>query len=475
MGSRVRIRNSLRPAVLLALAALVTPTAPLAAADGDPLAVHFAAFDFGGSNLDSGEAVVVQPDGKVVVAGTVATGAGTYALALARFLPGGGLDNSFGFSGGVLDPFGFSLNHNGVALRRLADGRFLVAGALEQSAGDQDFFVGRLLDSGAPDGSFGSTFTGVTVVSFDQGGDWTDALSAMTVDRSGRILLVGSVDVSPTDIDFGVARLTADGLLDTMFSGDGKATVDFPGSQIDFGLAVDVDSDGRVVLAGATWATDAGGHFNVALARLLSNGTLDSGFGSGGTLVGGMAEGGTNNEFAWAVAVWPDGEIVVGGDIATGVDEWEFLLVSYSPTGAFVNLTLGPYCSFGSPTCPAPQDSIRALRLQSDGKIVFGGLGRGLAGNSDFGVGRFHRNLAVDFSFGDSGRAILDLGYGIGGGNDAGTALTFDHDGRIVVAGWAEWNGLDTDFAWARFDSSYIFADGFEWPGGTSRWSSTVP
>ena len=146
-----------------------------------------------------------------------------------------------------------------------------------------------------------------------------------------------------------------------------------------------------------------------------------------------------------------------------------------SPTGVQLGGTQWWYCGFGSPTCPAPQDSIRALRLQGDGKIVFGGFGRGLAGNSDFGVGRLHREMTIDFSFGNAGRAILDLGYGVGGGNDSGTALAFDHDGRIIVAGWAEWNGLDTDFAWARFASSYIFADGFDWPGGTLRWSSTVP
>ncbi len=475
MGSRFVFHGTVRRAVPFVFAALVTVAAPLAADDGDPLATNFVAFDLGGSNLDSGEAVVVQPDGKVVVAGTVATGTGTWALALARFHPGGGLDNSFGTLGKVINPFGFSPNHNGVALQRLANGRFLVAGTLDFGSGDQDFFVGRLLDSGAPDGSFGLSGSGAIIVPFDLGGDQTDALSAMALDPSGLILLVGSVDLSPTDIDFGVARLSADGFPDTTFSGDGKATVAVSGSQIDVGLAVDVANSGNIVLAGASWTSDAGGHFNVALARLLSNGTLDSGFGSSGTLVVGAAAGGTNNEFAWAVGVWPDGEIVVGGDIATGADEWMHLLHSFSPTGAYLAGALGPYCSLGSPACPAPQDSVRALRLQGDGKIVFGGFGRGLAGNSDFGVGRLHRAMTVDFSFGDVGSAILDLGYGLGGGNDAGTALTFDHDGRIIVAGWSEFNGLDTDFAWARFDSSYIFADGFEWSDGLARWSSTVP
>ena len=53
--------------------------------------------------------------------------------------------------------------------------------------------------------------------------------------------------------------------------------------------------------------------------------------------------------------------------------------------------------------------------------------------------------------------------------------MAFDRDGRIVVAGSAEWSGLDTDFAWVRFDSSYLFADGFDWPGGMARWSASVP
>ena len=67
---------------------------PLAAADGDPLGTGLAAFDLGGNNADSAAAVLVQPDGKVIVVGTVTTGAGTWSPALARFLPGGTLGSS---------------------------------------------------------------------------------------------------------------------------------------------------------------------------------------------------------------------------------------------------------------------------------------------------------------------------------------------------------------------------------------------
>ena len=424
------------------------------------------------------QAVVVQPDGKIVLAGTVATGANTETLALARFNPGGSLDSSFGTAGKVVNPFGVPLNTTGVSLHLLSNGRFLVAGTVDNGGGDLDFYVGRLLDNGDPDPSFGPPAAGgaISFVAFDLGADDSDALAGMTVDRSGRIYLVGSVDISATDIDFGVARLTASGFLDSEFSGDGITTVAVSSGAIDLGLAVDVDNAGRVILSGAVWTAASGGHFDFALARLLSGGTLDSGFGLGGTVQMGIAAGGTNNEFAWAVATLPNGEIVAAGDIATGVDEWMFLIAHFAENGGYLDGWYGPFCNLVAPPCPAhPQDSIRALRVQGDGKMVFGGFARGPSGNSTFGVARVDRDLIPDFSFGEDGRKIYDLPYGVGGGNDLGAALALDHDGRIVVAGSAEWNGLDTDFAWARFDSNYIFADGFDWPGGAVRWSAVVP
>jgi uncharacterized delta-60 repeat protein len=471
------LRHVLRRYVPFVFAALTALPLALAADDGNPIGGRVLAFDLGGALTDRAAAVAVQADGRIVVAGTVATGGSSWAPALARFLPDGSLDASFGNGGKVVSPFGvIAFNDSIAALHLLADGRILVAGTADWGAGDQDFWVGRLLPTGAPDTTFGQiAAVGATLVLFDLGHDLTDTLGAMTVDRSGRILLAGTVDVSSTNTDFGVARLSANGVLDTEFSADGKATVGFVSGGIDLGLAVEVDTAGRAVVAGAAWANDSGGHFNVGVARLLADGTSDSGFGSAGTSEVGMAGGGTNNEFAWALGVWPDGEIVVAGDAASGADEWITQLGRFSPSGAYLGGVLGPFCSFGSPPCPTqPQDSVRALRLQGDGKILLGGFARGLAANSDFGVGRFHRDLAPDFAFGTAGRVILDFAQG-GGDNDFGAGLALDHDGRIVVAGSAEKNGLDTSFAWARFQSSYVFADGFDWPGGSSRWSVVTP
>ena len=197
------------------------------------------------------------------------------------FTPTAAWTAAFGTAGKVINPFGVPLNTTGVSLHLLSNGRLLVAGTVDNGGGDLDFYVGRLLDNGDPDPTFGPPAAGgaISFVAFDLGADDSDALAGMTVDRSGRIYLVGSVDISATDIDFGVARLTASGFLDSEFSGDGKTTVAVSSGAIDLGLAVDVDNAGRVILSGAVWTSSSGGHFDFALARLLSGGILDSGFG----------------------------------------------------------------------------------------------------------------------------------------------------------------------------------------------------
>lgn len=459
----------------LGAAGLLAAALPALGADGDFLGSGVTAFDLGGALTDIGGAVAVQPDGKVVVAGTVATGAASRTLALARYLPDGSLDPTFGVGGKSVDPFDEANNLAGVALHLLPDGRLLVACIFDFGTADRDFYVGRLLAGGAADLSFGGEGFGARLVAFDLGGDLTDTLAAMTVDRSGRILLAGAVDVSATDVDFGIVRLTPEGELDPDFSGDGRATVDLSFGDVDRGLAIASGTQG-IVVAGAAWSAWGGGHFDIAVARLLGDGSPDPAFGAGGTTVLGQAAGGTNDDFAWAVGVWPDGEVVVAGEVATGTDASMWHASRFDSGGNYLGGVSGAFCGYEPPCAANPLDAARALQLEGDGKVLVAGFGLGPAGNRDFGVARLGRDLTPDFSFG-GGDGVATHGFdrGPGARSDFGTATVFDHDGRIVVAGATEWNGLDTDFAWARFDSSYIFADDFEWPGGTARWSSVTP
>jgi uncharacterized delta-60 repeat protein len=203
----------------------------------------------------------------------------------------------------------------------------------------------------------------------------------------------------------------APGDLDASFSRDGKQTTDL--GAWDFGRAVAVQSDGRIVVAGASDA-------DLALVRYSTDGSLDSSFSGDGTVLGDSFD-------ARSVALQPDGKIVVAGssgaDLALAryngsVDE------SFSSDG-LVRTDLG-----GS-------DYGRSVAIQADGRIVVAG-----SAGADFALVRFTADGSPDGSFSGDGKITTDLG-----GSDHGQSVAIRADGTIVVAGSSDG---DT-FALARY------------------------
>jgi uncharacterized delta-60 repeat protein len=219
--------------------------------------------DFGRS--DKASAVVVQGDGKIVVAGfTNRSDPGSNDFAVARLTATGQLDGGFGDGGRQVLDFGPSSDlATCVALQ--PDGRIVVAGVSYQGATQSDdFALARLTSGGRPDGSFGTA--GRVTVDF---GSISDYAAAVAVQKDGKIVIGGSSYQGPTDHDFAVARLTANGGTDTTFDGDGKVTTDFGGTA-DRASGMAIQSDGKIVLGG-----DLVQHFdpsfNVGLARYLAS------------------------------------------------------------------------------------------------------------------------------------------------------------------------------------------------------------
>jgi len=456
-----------------------------AAVDGTVLAHGTAPFDLGGSLGDNAAGIAAQPDGKFVTVGTVATAAGAFSLALARFLPGGGLDPTFGTGGRVVNPFGFTASTTGNAVAVLPSGNIVVAGAYFYGNGDRDFLVGRLLPNGSPDAAF--SFDGWTLVPFDAGGNNVDEARALTVTVGGAILVAGTAAVSTDDFEFAVARLNPNGDLDPTLDGDGRALVgiDLTIQSFDFANAVALDGS-RIVLAGQTWNLNGNGILNwdIAIARLTWTGQLDPSFNGGLGRTGRVFDrGGDLADLAYGVEVDSSHRIVVAGSVTTGdlTKAWVVLrtLESGAPDPTFgqggASAVLGHFQCGLEPGCVATEDVALALRVQGDGRIVLGGWGdvdhTPDPDNGDFGVARLLPDGAADASFGGGdGAATFDFARGPGGRRDSGAALTLAADGRIAVAGSSEWNALDTDFGFVLFDSSYIFADGFE-SGFPWNWS----
>ena len=187
--------------------------------------------DFGALSDDDVLALAIQSDGKIVAVGSVGEHMG-----LARYTPSGQLDPTFGTSG-VVTVSNLPLA-NGVALT--PSGGILVAGS---SAGD--FMLVRFGPTGTLDTGFGT----LGVVTSDLGGG-DDFAEDLTVDAAGRIIVVGRA-TSPTILDMALARYNPDGTLDTSFANHGTLTADFHGRG-EFGQDVALDSAGRIIAAGYT-------------------------------------------------------------------------------------------------------------------------------------------------------------------------------------------------------------------------------
>ncbi len=344
--------------------------------------------NFGGT--DSANAVLVQSNGRIVVAGD---GAAANSFCVARLRANGAFDTTFG-SGGrrTIDFGGDSGSLLGAALQ--PDGRIVLAGR-----SDLQVAVARL----NPSGSLDTTFSGDGKKLFSWGG-FSEATSVLVL-PNGKILLAGFS--GPEGGNIQVARLNANGALDNTFGTGGKAPVDFGGD--DFGLAMARQANGRIVVAGQS---SAGG---AVVARLRASGTLDPDFGVNGrvTLPGGG--------IARAVLVQPDRQIVVAGNASGSA---MMTVTRLHPNGSS-DITFD-----GDGTATIDFGSLADLAgdavLQPDGKIVVAGSTQA---DEDVAIARLNANGSPDTTFGVAGKATVDFGVAT-----FGFAVALQPNGRIVVA-----------------------------------------
>jgi uncharacterized delta-60 repeat protein len=358
--------------------------------------------DFGGTDIP--RAVLVQPNGRIVVAGG---GAPSSSFCVARLRRSGALDLTFG-SGGkrVVDLEGTDESVYGVALQ--PDGKLVLAGG-----SDARVAVVRL----NPNGSFNSTFSGDGRKRFSWGA--FSRASAVLVLPGGKIVLAGFS--GPEGGNIQAARLSGSGALDPGFGTGGIAAVDFGGD--DFGLALARQADGRLLIAGRSSAAGA------VVARLRANGALDPDFDGDGRVS--LPWGGGS---ATAVLVQTDQRILVAG---TGAGNATMRVTRLHADGS-------PDPSFGSGGTAtidpgALADLTGGAALDAAGRIVLAGYTQA---DEELVVVRLGVTGAPDATFGTAGVMRVDFGAAT-----FGNAIALQPDGRIVVAG--QRTGAD-DFALAR-------------------------
>lgn len=237
----------------------------------------------------NGYAVALQDDGKIVVAGSTWNGTDT-DLAVARLNTDLSLDTSFDGDGMASIDSGADEVARDVVIE--PDGRLVLVGSAYRT--DRlEFIVHRMSDTGLPAGG--------GVYRFD-----ADATAyGVALQPDGKIMVVGTCETNFGDV--AVMRLQGNLARDFSFSGDGRDVRHFSFGR-DEARDVVVQADGRIVVAG--WLTRDGSLQEMALLRYTTNGNLDPDFNSYGYVSAGY--GGTDT-FGRAVDLQPDGKIVVAG------------------------------------------------------------------------------------------------------------------------------------------------------------------
>jgi uncharacterized delta-60 repeat protein len=250
---------------------------------------------------------------------------------------------------------------------------------------------------------------------------------ALALQRDGKIVAVGTAD-SPEASYFAVARYEPNGAPDRSFGSGGEVKTTFGTIGDNSGSdawAVAVQPDGKIVVGGEYLYFDSGLQTAIAIARYRSNGSLDPSFGSQGKVATPIG-GGWPARGAKALALQQDGKIVVAGARKLG-SETAFALVRYGRNGDLD----GTFGSGGTVTTAfGSVDGASAVLVQRSGKIVVIGPG-GRLGETGFALARYLPNGSLDPSFGSGGKVAT--AFGSASAFPAAAAL--QPDGKIVVVG----------------------------------------
>lgn len=377
--------NSLRPFIfagtlLLQLSTLVFQSAGAAAGDVD------LSFDPGSGVNGNVRTVAMQPDGKVIIGGQFRTVKGLVRRNLARLNADGSGDGSFADVGADQ---GFSLGDVGDVVLQ-PDGKVLVGYASG---------ITRL----NVDGSFDSNFTAPSTL---DDGLLTKPVYAMAVQSDGRILISGPFTIVNATLRNGIARLNADGTLDPTFDPGSGVNGPFAGV-----LAIAVQSDGKLLIGGRF----AGFHetYRPNLVRLNPSGSVDH------TFVPGLSENGSVD----ALALQADGKVLLGGAFNT---------VHGTNRNSIARLnTNGSLDGSFDPGTGLDGGSISSMALQSNGRVLIGGIFLTVNGMPRNRLARLNANGSLDASF-DAGDTFAP---GTGAGDRPEPVdLLVQPDGKMIVA-----------------------------------------
>lgn len=446
---------------------------------------------------DYAYAVAVRSDGKIIVAGSTALDSEFVEGVVIRLNGDGSLDSTFSQDG--KQKADFNVNELGSAVYALyLDGsKMVLAGSsTDPEIGYRNTGVIRLND----DGGFDTSFSGDGRLVISTGTE-NDVARTLLKDSSGSYFLAGSTQQLGLDNDFSLLRLTANGVLDTTFSADGKVRFGFRGIGTSAWLGLLRQSDGKLIAVGDY---NNGRHLVEALVRYNANGSLDNSFGTGGWVTGSSSAYEDTGRYWRTAAQQADGHIVACGELS---DASRIIIARYDANGlrdtayaseidlsfwsargevsgicrravaladgrillavqgwggeAFVirlnvdgtldsSFNNGGVFNFAYDPTRHKYASANGIAVQADGKLLVGGRYRetGVTTSYDLLSFRLLPDGILDTSYNGTGSVFTD----IAGGADSGRDIALQGDGKFVIAGYSQnLSTFNMEFSAARF------------------------
>ena len=282
------------------------------------------------------------------------------------------------------------------------DGRIVAAGATFFGWKSSDYAIARIEADGSLDTSFGAG-TGRTIVAVGE----EDAIGGIAIQADGKIVIVGASGLGGGgNNDFTVVRLRPDGSRDNAFGNDGVFMVTFD-SFTAHANAVAIDAANRIVVVGSAWIEDIGSRF--VAARFLPTGSLDSSFSGDGKVTFDFGISGSYASGADALVLQGDGKISMAGDVSLPGRNWDMAVVRLLQNGL-------PDAGFGSggkvivpfDLVSDGPDFVSSIVWQADGKLAIGGIAYG-ASDTYGAVARLTAHGSLDSQFGMSGKRTFSL------------------------------------------------------------------
>ena len=330
------------------------------------------------SMYDTGDALVIQSDGKIVIAGSAGLNNDGRHAAFARLNANGTLDTTFGIGGQTSFPIGNDTQFPNARIYEMqlqTDGKIVAVGSARNSSTSNDFAIVRLNIDGSLDTDFSND--GKHTVNF---GDYADVASHLAILPDGKIMVAGN-----SGEDLGLIRLFDDGSLDSTFGTAGKMTIP-TGTGSYYLRGMGWQPDGKIVTAGTSLATNS----NIILQRFNADGTVDATFGTNGRTETDI-DSGSEDDPGKTILFQPDGKIIVTGEVRTGSTTY-FAVLRYTNSG-ILDTTFSNdgqiLTSFGV-GFSAAYSSI----LQPDGKLLVTGT-YGYSSQWDVAIARYHTGITT--------------------------------------------------------------------------------